>query len=108
MLQQQLSIAHTTIEVLAVALTSSPNYDSTSATTTSASSPHAERCIALLRAAQWPLPAALEQKVKVEDVVQSPEPSKPASTSDIDVKLVKSENTGSTSSPIPSTTIGPS
>lgn len=56
MLQQQLSIAHATIEVLAVALAAAPASDSPSASTP------AKRCIALLRAAQWPLPSVLESE----------------------------------------------
>ncbi|VDM31838.1 unnamed protein product [Hydatigera taeniaeformis] len=54
MLQQQLSIAHATIEVLAVGLAAAPGSASPSASTP------AKRCIALLQAAQWPLPSVLE------------------------------------------------
>ncbi|KAL5103831.1 Pre-mRNA-splicing regulator female-lethal 2 D [Taenia crassiceps] len=56
MLQQQLSIARATIEVLAVALAAAPSPDSPSVSTP------AKRCIALLRAAQWPLPSVLESQ----------------------------------------------
>ncbi|KAL5967957.1 Pre-mRNA-splicing regulator female-lethal 2 D [Taenia solium] len=74
MLQQQLSIAHATIEVLAVALAAAPAPDSPSASTP------AERCIALLRAAQWPLPSVLESEevAKMESTEPaSIEPSPP-------------------------------
>ncbi|CDS43415.1 Pre mRNA splicing regulator female lethal2D [Echinococcus multilocularis] len=67
MLQRQLSIAHATIEVLAVALATAP-------ASSSASTP-AKRCIALLRAAQWPLPSVLES-----EEVANTEPIELAST----------------------------
>ena len=82
MLQQQLSIAHSTIEVLAVALASSSPSPTSGSTTACASSPHqVDRCIALLRAAQWPLPAALEQKARESTEAAQPSEPTPAPSS---------------------------
>ncbi|VDN98949.1 unnamed protein product [Rodentolepis nana] len=59
MLQQQLSIANATIEVLAVALA---NYSSSDAGSTlpSSPSPH-QRCIELLQSSEWSIPESLRE-----------------------------------------------
>lgn len=62
MLQQQLTIAHATIEVLVIALANSDSHETSSSSTSSKStvrSPAAQKCIELLRSADWPLPASL-------------------------------------------------
>ncbi|VDD76644.1 unnamed protein product [Mesocestoides corti] len=62
MLQQQLSIAHTTIEVLAVALESS----------------RPGNCLRLFRAAQWPLPDSLAHLADSEEAGEGSNPDQTA------------------------------